>query len=509
MFNAAAKHNMQWHKPAAVLLSMLFGLMSSYALGIDDNEVMVNNVWVDVPLTQVFRDISTETEAIIATCPHVTDQLISLDAGSGRPLEECLGELVIGRGFFIYPKNKKFYLIGCGDPACPSFAEVANSNRIYLKYITAKHLKSSLPKSTQEYISSGERPNEVLLYATPEISKRIMEIIAKLDVPQPQVVLEVLVVELLEETSDEFGFDWEYSGRHFSASNEGSIGSFTSMAKYTSVPASELTSLLLTLKSLVGQQKASIRSRPRVATINGEKATIDISLDEYFSIVKDVSGAYLRTELQIVKTGVLLQITPQIGDKGDITVDVMTEVSDVVARQNLVAGNTSGDLPIVRRRKADTCVRVKQGDAIVIGGLIESQERSDDKKVPGLSGVPLIGGLFTSKNTTTEKKEVVIFITPRLMKDAKDPFISRNEMISIEEELKSLREVVDMLGGSSQADANSSDVQDIAVSSEHHDLPNVNDELHALKDTVVLLDAKNKPGQNLPDVKENESAIKD
>ena len=335
-----------------------------------------------------------------------------------------------------------------------------------------------------------------------------MEIIAKLDVPQPQVVLEVLVVELLEETSDEFGFDWEYSDRHFSGSNEGGIGNFTSMAKYTSVPASELTSLLVTLKSLVGQQKATIRTRPRVATLNGEKATIDISLDEYFSITRDVSGTNLRTELQIVKTGVMLQITPQIGDKGDITVDVLTEVSDVVARQNRVSGNESGNLPIVRRRKANTCVRVKEGDAIVIGGLVESQERTDDKKVPGLSGVPLIGGLFTSKNNTTEKKEMVIFITPRLMKDAKDPLASRHKMISIEDELKGLRELVGMLGGENQADANSSDTQDRTISSEHHDLPNVNDELHALRDTVVLLDAKNKPGQSPPDIKENGSVIK-
>ena len=507
MINAATKHNMRWHK-AAVLLSMLFGLMCSYAAGVDNNEVMVNNVWIDIPLTQVFRDISVETGVILATCPHVTDQLISLDAGSGKPLEECLVELVTGRGLFVYPKNKRFYLIGCGDSSCPSFMEVANSSRIYLKYVTAKHLKLSLPKSVQEYISSGERPNEVLLYATPEISRRIMEIIAKLDVPQPQVVLEVLVVELLDETSDEFGFDWGYSDRHFSGSNEGGLGNFTSMAKYTSVPANELTSLLVTLKSLVGQQKATIRTRPRVATLNGEKATIDISLDEYFSIAANRYYGSSYTELQIIKSGVLLEITPHIGGNNDITVDVLTEISDVASRQSQVTGNNSGNLPVIRRRRANTHVRVKEGDAIVLGGLIEAREQTSAKKVPVAGDIPLIGGLFTSKNNTTEKKEMVIFITPRLMKDAKDPFAGRNEMISIEEELKGLRELVGMLGGENQADANSSDTQDQTISSEHHDLPNVNDELHALKDTVVLLDAKNKPGQSPQDIEENESVIK-
>jgi type II secretory pathway component HofQ len=509
MINAAAKHNVRWYKAAAVLLSMLFGLMRSYAAGVDYNEVMVNNVWVDVPLTQVFRDISVETGVILATCPHVTDQLISLDAGSGRLLDECLVELVAGRGLFVYPKNKKFYLIGCGDSSCPSFMEVADSSRIYLKYVTAKHLKTSLPKSVQEYISSGERPNEVLLYATPEISKRIMEIIAKLDVPQPQVVLEVLVVELWEDASREFGLDWKYERQGVSAGITQGLEIFTGIAGYTNVPAEQFTNLLLTLKMLVGEGKASIRSRPRVATLNGEKATIDISLDEYFSIVTD-SGYYSssRSELQIIKSGVLLEITPHIGDKGDITVDVLTEVSDVASRQSRVTRDNSGNLPVIRRRKANTCVRVKEGDAIVLGGLIETREQSSVKKVPVLGDTPLIGGLFTSKSNTSEKKEMVIFITPRLMKDAKDPLASRNKMISIEEELKDLRELVGMLGGENQADANSSDTQDRTISSEHHDLPNVNDELHALKDTVVLLDAKNKPGQSPPDIKENEPVIK-
>jgi type II secretory pathway component GspD/PulD (secretin) len=281
------------------------------------------------------------------------------------------------------------------------------------------------------------------------------------------------------------------------------------MAGYTNVPAEQFTNLLLTLRMLVGEGKASIRSRPRVATLNGEKATIDISLDEYYSIVTDL-GYYSssRSELQIIKSGVLLEITPHIGDKGDITVDVLTEVSDVASRQSRVTRDNSGNLPIIRRRKANTCVRVKEGDAIVLGGLIESREQSSVKKVPVLGDIPLMGGLFTSKSNTAEKKEMVIFITPRLMKDAKDPLASRNKMISIEEELKGLRELVGMLGGENQADANSSDTQDRTIFSEHHDLLNVNDELHALKDTVVLLDAKNKPGQSPPDIKENESVIK-
>ncbi len=438
-----------WKIDAAVLFVLLFGLSCGVAIAeestveaIDTNEViMVNNVWVDVPLTQVFRDISMETGVVIALCPHVPDPLISLDAGSGKPLEECLDELVTGRGLFVHPENKRFYLISCGEPTCPSFLEIADSKRLYLKYITAKHLKSSLPRSVQQCVSSGERPNEVLICAVPKIMKHIMEIVAKLDVPRRQVVLEVLVVELWEEAGKEFGIDWEFSRPHISLDMKHGIGIFTGIAKYTSVPEAEFTTLLFTLKMLVGKGQARIRSRPRVATLNGQKATIDISLEEYYTIVTDLgySGGALRTQLQIIKSGVLLEITPHIGDNNDITVDVVTEVSDVASRRNQVAGNNSGNLPIIRRRKADTCVRVKEGDAIVIGGLIETQEQSSVEKVPILGDIPLVGGLFRSTKSNTIEKEVIIFITPRLMKEGKIAFSDRHNLLDVDKERKSLR----------------------------------------------------------------------
>ena len=434
---------------ATVLFILLFGLglcasaaESSKAEDADAGKViMVNNVWVDVPLTQVFRDISIETSIVIALCPHVPDPLISLDAGSGKPLQECLQELVAGRGLFIYPRNERFHLISCGDPMCPGFLEIATSERLYLKYITAKHVKSSLPRSVQQYVSSGERPNEVLIFTVPEIMKRIREIVQKLDVPRQQVVLEVLVVELQEEASEEFSIDWEYSDRHNTLSMEHGLGAFTGIARYTSVPANEFTSLLLNLRALVGKKKARIRSRPRVATLNGQEAVIEITLEEYFTIITDIYGSVstLRTELEIIKAGVLLSITPNVGANGDITVDVLTEISDVASRQNRIAGNISGDLPIIQRRKADTCVRVKEGDAIVIGGLIETQERSEDKNVPVLSSIPLLGGIFKSKESITVKKEVIIFITPRLIEEGKIAFSDSHDLLSAEKERDSLR----------------------------------------------------------------------
>lgn len=438
-----------WKTVALASLVLSFGLANcvTYAAilttgAADANEViMVKNVWADVPLTQVLRDISMETGVAIVTCPHVPDPLVSLDTGPGKPFRDCMEELLLGRGLFVRKKSEKFYLVSCGSPTCPSSLEIADYKRLCLKYISAKHLKSSLPKSVEQYVSTGERENEVLIYAAPEIAKHIMDIVAEIDVPRQQVVLEVLVVELWEEDSKKFGLDWEYSDYHNSFSMEEGLGLFTGTAQYTSVPKNQLTSLLFTLRALVSENKATIRSRPRVATQNGEKAVIDISLEEYFTIVTDLydAPARLRTDLKVIKTGVTLEIKPNIGDDGDITVDVVTEVSDVASRQNQIEGNASGDLPLVRRRKVDTCVRVKEGDAIVLGGLVETQERTKDRRVPVLSSIPLIGGLFKAKESSTVDKEVVIFITPRLIHEDRDPFLNRHSRISIEEELKGLK----------------------------------------------------------------------
>ncbi|MBW8034901.1 MAG: type II secretion system protein GspD [Planctomycetes bacterium] len=429
---------------ASISLTLVFGGITVGGEDVDgQTPISVHNVWVDVPLGQVFRDISIETGVIIATCPHMPDPLVSLDAGLGKDLDVCLGELITGQGLFVNQRSKRFYLISGGDPLCPSALETATSKRIDLKYITARHLQSSIPKSMEKYITTGERMNEIFVYALPEISSHVMDLVRKLDIPRQQVMLEVLVVDIWEDTTDKLGLNWDFSSPHTAFNTLDGAGSFTGLGSYASIAASNLTQLSLTLNALISEKRASIRSRPRVATLNGEKASIDISLDEYFSIATDVYGGSLRTKLEVIKSGVLLEITPHIGDDGDITVDVMTEVSDVASRQNTATGQSgaSGDLPVIRRRKANTRVRVKEGDAIVIGGLIEVQETTDRKKVPFLGSLPIVGGLFTSKEDRTSKKEVMIFITPRIMQEGTIAVSDRHELIDEVQEAEELRDV--------------------------------------------------------------------
>ena len=401
---------------------------------------LVSNIWIDEPLSQVLRDISTQLHITITVDPSVGDSLISLETDN-MTLDECLNKISIGQGLVVKKINDNFYIVGNGQPGSILFDKLVEIQPVSLKYISARHLLDILPKDLVGYVTKGERNTEALIYAPTEKLNQIMDIIRKVDVPIPQVVLEALVIELTDERGSEFSMDWERMGSKtfFSLKNAGEL--FTGTAAYTSIPENEVRNFILSLRMLVSKGLATIRSRPRVATLNGEQATIDVSLEEYYNIIKDINGTFLRTELQVIKSGVVLKMTPQIGDEGDITVNVSTEIGDVIGRNTNVKGyeqNSAGELPAVRRRKAETKVRVKDGDAIVIGGLVETHENTSIRQVPILGSIPVVGILFRKTVKTNVEKEVVIFITPRIMKPGSSPLADRHKFFDIEEEISNM-----------------------------------------------------------------------
>jgi hypothetical protein len=397
----------------------------------------VNNVWMDTPLVQVLRDISTQVGVTITLDPLMADLPVSLEAHD-LSLADCLARITMGKGLAVRQIEPGFYVVGSDKPGSSSFTVVSDSMRLPLKYVTAHHVRDSLASDLRPYVSSGERTTEVQVFAPPEKLGRIVEAVKQLDVPVPQIVLEALVVELSRDSNKETGIDWAVAGDNASVSLVNGTDAFAGAARYTTVSEQNFTSITAALKLLVSNGKAKVRSRPRVATLNGMTATIDVSLEEFFSIITDVNGTYLRTELQSVKSGVVLKMAPQVGGDGDITVHVDTEVSDVVSRSNEIAG-TQNTLPVIRRRKAESFIRVKSGESIVIGGLIESQVRDEVKRVPVLGSIPVLGALFTSKKASTVENEVIIFIKPHIMAAGEAALQGGHETIDVEKEHRALQ----------------------------------------------------------------------
>jgi type IV pilus assembly protein PilQ len=157
---------------------------------------------------------------------------------------------------------------------------------------------------------------------------------------------------------------------------------------------------------------------------DGQKANISINRETFFNTSPNQSGTgsdnafFFQQNIQKVESGIVLDITPRI--RGDI---VTIEIEKAEVSEDIRNANTELALnpyPIINRRSVSTTVHVKDGKTIVIGGLVQQETIDRVNSVPGLSSIPLLGYLFESKQRQTREADVVIFISPRIVK----PFLT-------------------------------------------------------------------------------------
>jgi len=179
------------------------------------------------------------------------------------------------------------------------------------------------------------------------------------------------------------------------------------------------------IEMLQGQGDVSVLSSPRVATVNNQKAIIKVGSDEFF-VTKvqsnaTASGAGGSTTSRTVEftpffSGIALDVTPQIDEQGIVTLHVhptVSEVRDDVKQLEFGAGETETfPLALSSVREADSIVRARSGQIVVIGGLMQENDRDDRFGVPLLSRLPLIGFLFRQTRTSSRKSELVILLKP-------------------------------------------------------------------------------------------------
>jgi len=164
---------------------------------------------------------------------------------------------------------------------------------------------------------------------------------------------------------------------------------------------------------MVQKGKASIKANPKIVTLEGQKASIVVGKEQYYQMLTG-PPQYPYVRLEVVKFGTSLNITPFISNKNEITVEIEPEVSDFV-------GKGIGDLPLISRRGVKTQVRVKDGERIVIGGLLTKNERIVQRKIPILGDIPILGFLFRYNRKETENSEVIVIITPHILRDGLKP----------------------------------------------------------------------------------------
>ena len=250
-----------------------------------------------------------------------------------------------------------------------------------------------------------------------------------------QVLLEARIVEVTLDRDSQMGVDWNSllspqgaSPRINGAFVPGATGNAAvgaAQGLFTLTVANARISATLT--ALARDQRLKVLSSPRLTALNNQKAILRVVREQaYFLSSSQTSGAgslagattTVNVTPVVVPVGIVLDIQPQIADDGSITLSVNPSVSEVADVASFSITGASASLPEVDRRDLDTVVRIQSGETLVLAGIIKTSESADNRGVPWLSRVPVLGALFRKDEKSRTRTELAIFITPTLMDDS-------------------------------------------------------------------------------------------
>jgi general secretion pathway protein D len=265
-------------------------------------------------------------------------------------------------------------------------------------------------------VVADEANNSLVITATALEYRRVQRILERLDIAPNQILLEATIAEVQLKDELKMGVRWFFQmGNHKLTLTDSSAGAvtptFPSFSNFFSTP-----DVKVVLNALSTVTDINIISSPTLMVLDNKKATLQVGNEVPVATQSAVAvltpGSPIVNSITYRNTGIVLNITPRIGDKGRIQLDVEQEASDVVTT------STSGiDSPTIQQRRIKTTVAVNDGEGVVLGGLIQDRADNTRGQVPLVGQVPVLGNLFKNKTDTIARTELLVAITPRIVKD--------------------------------------------------------------------------------------------
>lgn len=298
------------------------------------------------------------------------------------------------------------------------------------------NLVRSMAKTRDVYID--EKLNLLVIRDTPEAVRLVEKLVNLADRPEPEVMLEVEILEVKRTRLQELGFQYP---NQFSVLNV--LPTATSVTTPTSTTITTPSPTPLTIESLRNLTSSSIAvsptpvlnvrkdsgdvnilANPRIRVKNREKAKIHIG-DKVPVITSNVTSTGVTSEsVSYLDVGIKVDVEPQVHLEGDVGIKVGLEVSNIVQQVKTSTGTLVYQLG---SRNANTVLRLKDGETQVLAGLISDEDRSGASKVPGLGDLPLLGRLFANQRDELSKTEIVLLITPRIIRNIERPELADSE----------------------------------------------------------------------------------
>ena len=288
-----------------------------------------------------------------------------------------------------------------------------------VNYANSKEMARSVEKTLTKrgHIEVDDRSNSLIVTDIADRLDQVDAMVRNLDTRTPQVEIVARLVDVDVSSTRDLGIQW---GVHnldlFDAGvsenvdiNAADVTNPAALARLGTIKS--FASIDARLQALESQNKANIISNPRITTVNNREASVVVG-KQIPLIVQDFAG---NAVTQLTTIGIKLNVTPHINTGNRITMDVHPEVSDLASQATVQGGI------IINTTMADTRVMVNDGETAVIGGLIRSNESYTRRGVPVLMDVPLLGNLFRSNSTTKQKRELLIFVTPKILGEGMAP----------------------------------------------------------------------------------------
>ena len=348
---------------------------------------------------------------------------------------------------------------------------------IYLKFARADELAAILNSISSTFVSDTEgkktiithheKTNSIIVSSAEENLKSIKNIIAKLDIRRAQVLVEAIVVDLSESAAKKLGVEAIYTGDDDSSIPIGvtrfsgtgpdllAIAGASDDEQDVTLTTTAVSSLLNTqglvagfgdmesgennfvgiLNAIAGDTDSNILSTPSILAMDNEPARLfigqEIPITTGESLGTNNSNPFRTTSRQEV--GIELEITPQINEGSSVILNIKQGVSGVAG-----VAESGFDL-ITNKREIETTVLVDNNQIIVLGGLIDEDKQEVVSKVPVLGSIPLVGRLFQSSSTSSVKKNLMVFLKPKILIDSEavnDISLEKYNYIKAQQELQ-------------------------------------------------------------------------
>lgn len=277
-------------------------------------------------------------------------------------------------------------------------------------------------------ITSDLETRRLIVVTDEETNESIKTIVESLDRPKPQVLINVVFVQVTHDRGLDLGTEATWTGRlavktepaTIASSRFGLADALNDPTKFGAFYRILGEDINATIHALSSMGKTEILSRPSILTRNSQQATIMVGQSVPIitnSRVVDQTNATINT-VQYQDVGIILRVTPFITADGLVEMIVSPEISSLSATTVPISNTVSS--PVIDKRSADTVVVTPSERTVVIGGLISTEVKETDSKVPLLGDIPLLGYAFKRKQKSNTKTELLIFLTPRVVQNPGD-----------------------------------------------------------------------------------------